>query len=99
MRLAVPRLQPGQESYFTAPPIAEYRTQSWLSSKPDKRIQATVKPILQPHVDREPNQQSYPAILRQWHTPATTNLRAQTVASPKIYPYSRPHPPNDLTNT
>lgn len=92
MRLAVPGLQPGQGSYFIAPPTAEYRNQSWLSCKPDKRIQATVKPILQPHLDREPSQQSYPAVLRQWHTPPTTNLRAQTVASPKIRPYKQAPP-------
>lgn len=42
-------------------PQAQHEPQSQLSSKWDLGIQATVKPMLQPHLCREPSQPPYPA--------------------------------------
>ena len=61
-------------------PTAKYSFQLYATRKHDQRILATSESILQLHLGRELRWQTYPAVLSQWHTPAT-KLRAQTDAS------------------
>lgn len=43
-----------------------------------------MEPILQPHLGREPSQQSYPAALSQWHIPLNPCSNPEVLPHPNI---------------
>lgn len=65
-------------------------------SKPDQRIQAILEPILQPHLGREPSQQSFPVVLSEWHPTPSLSSELEQLPHPKIDHHSRSHLPKGI---
>lgn len=71
--------------------------QSQPSSKLDQRIQATVEPILQPHLYRKQSQQSHPIVLSWWQNPQSLSSELYLFSHTKIDCNSRPYLPKDIS--
>ena len=100
----IPALGPGllflprQASWFIAPSTTKFRTQFQPSSKFNQRIQATIEPILQPHLGRRPSQQPCPTVLSKWHTHPPLSSELRQLPCPTLDNNSRSHLPKDFTN-
>lgn len=57
-----------------------------------------MEPIRQPHLGKEPSQQSYPTVLSQWHTLTLLSSELKQLLHPKVDYNSRPQMPKEFTN-
>lgn len=76
----------------------EYSIQSKPSSKPKQRIQTTMELILQPHLGREPSQQSCPTVLSQRHTSLLPSSGLKQLPCLKIGPNSKSYLPKNINS-
>lgn len=86
----------GREANSQPPSTTEYSTQSGPLSKPDQRIQASMEPLLQPHLCGEPSQQPYTNFSGSGTLPPSPFSELKQVPHPKQTRIAGPSCPRTL---